>query len=493
MLNNILMLKKCFFDYSSQTRKKERNLFDKIVLWYVTVSVLSHCFLLIAPVLTFISPTPFYHIESILGGLGGILLLYDFFTERLCFKAKFSGWLYIMLFAAVISSLRTFPLGIKENIFSIAWMIICIALIYPASLRMNKGYLKKHLKISSLLMLVLWSIPCIISIYQFVNLIEYKYVVDIKSSDKAYALQGFVSNRLYGIFNPLNHAAIVSTLCFLISIFCILSYKGFKKIIFVFFSIIFYLHILLSGSRGAMLSLYLCLIVGMFMYYHKSSSTKYTFFYILKNLALVVFLIALFTGFNAMMKLGLEQLPRSQDAYLKNRYEEINLERSDDLREDVSNNRLKIWKDYSSLTKEIGLFGLSPGNSSMYIIKNHPNLYIVQYVKDKFPAKFNNGLIYHTHNGYIETFVSTGFIGIISVFIFLLLSFKNLVSNIMYRKLSEVGRYFSLIVLVCLFSAVYERELFFINNPITLLFWYISGFLNHNIILKTDLKNVTES
>ena len=476
-----LALRNSFFDYKDQVEKREENIFDKIVLWYVTVAILSHCFLLIAPVLTSISYTPIYRIESILGAVGGLILLYDFFTERLCFKAKFSGWLYIMLFAALISSLRTLSLGVKENIFDIAWMTICIALIYPASLRISPDHLKKHLKRLSLSMLTLWSIPCIISIYQFVKLIQYKYVVDVKSADKAYALQGFVNRRLYGIFNPLNHAAIVSSLCLLIAIFFLISYRGYKRGIFVFLALVFYIHILLSGSRGALLSLYICLIAVTSLYGFHSLKGSYTLTNILKKLALVALSVALFMGLNATVKLGLIQLPKLTNSDWNYNSEDLSFDRDEDLRGDISNNRTKIWQDYISLTKDISLFGLSPGNSSAYIIKNHPDLYIVQYVKDKFPAKFYNGLIYHTHNGYMEAFVSSGFVGILSVFIFLILSFKKVLAIILKGPISKINLCFLLIVLIGLFSAVYERELFFINNPIGLLFWFSAGFLNHDI------------
>ena len=38
---------------------------------------------------------------------------------------------------------------------------------------------------------------------------------------------------------------------------------------------------------------------------------------------------------------------------------------------------------------------------------------IVEYIKTYFPEKYDAGIIYHVHNGYLMVYVSTGIIGIV--------------------------------------------------------------------------------
>jgi len=150
----------------------------------------------------------------------------------------------------------------------------------------------------------------------------------------------------------------------------------------------------------------------------------------------------------------------------------------DYLEEDITNDRMEIWSDYIRLYKEVGLLGLSPGNYMPYIMENHPDLYIVDYIKQYYPDKYESGIIYHVHSGYMMVYVSAGIAGILSLAVFVLLCLIRLIGII--RKDKKVsGLFIGAIALVVAgaLSAVFDESLFFQNNLQTTIFWLALGVL----------------
>lgn len=150
---------------------------------------------------------------------------------------------------------------------------------------------------------------------------------------------------------------------------------------------------------------------------------------------------------------------------------DINLER--EYKEgDISTGRLKIWKDYLSLYREIGLVGLSPENAGFYIQEHNPNLFICTYVRETDEALYKTGYVFHTHNGYLKTFVSTGFLGLGFVLIFMILTVRRI--WLYLRRTKQITLSFLFSLLVCLVgasSAIFDNEIFFNTNPTSLIFW----------------------
>ena len=140
---------------------------------------------------------------------------------------------------------------------------------------------------------------------------------------------------------------------------------------------------------------------------------------------------------------------------------------------DLTSGRLQIWKDYLSISEEIGLFGLSPENASWYIQEHYPSLFICSHIREAHPDLYKNGYVYHPHSGYLKVFVSSGFIGLACVLVFFLRCAITVVSHV--RKSRHLSAEFicSLMVVVAgMSSALFEPELFFnLTNPIMFFFW----------------------
>ncbi len=484
---------------SALQRKREFPLIDTLVVLYVAAVLVFQIFLQISPIVTFLTKTPFYSMQTYFGILGGGLILLDLFTTKRLWQGKFSWLLYGICLVAAMASIRMMEYGIRENLFKLCWAAIYFALVYSLPYRMSREALHRFIKILFCFMLSLWFVACCISLYQYAAQIGYMYVVNPLSKDASATRQGFYDNRLFGIFYTLNHAAYISLLFIIGSFFYMIKTKHLSvKILLGVAELVLLCYILLSGSRSAAIALLLCFVVGALLLLRDRIRGTHWKRIVLPIILAVAVAVVCVVG-NSGMKAALSHIPYITDRivyYLHggdanpdakpapgisdkvdSSYPEDILDRQG-LEEDVSNGRLSIWLDYVSLYKDVGLIGLSPGSYMAYVLENHPDMYIVDYVRENYPDKYNSNIIYHTHNGYLLVFVATGFLGMACLMAFMLLCAVRILRAVFSKqKLSRVFIGALLVVIACAFSAVLDEGLFFQNHLHITLFWFSLGIL----------------
>ena len=115
------------------------------------------------------------------------------------------------------------------------------------------------------------------------------------------------------------------------------------------------------------------------------------------------------------------------------------------------------------------MFGLSSTYDSWYIKEHHPDLFICTYVA---------GSVYHTHNSYLKTLVSTGYLGFAFLMLFLLGGALDVWKALKRSEKIPPKMLFALLVVVAgCSSAMFDLEIFFVYNPITYIFWLALGIL----------------
>ncbi len=145
---------------------------------------------------------------------------------------------------------------------------------------------------------------------------------------------------------------------------------------------------------------------------------------------------------------------------------------------DFTTGRLKVWRNYFRLSKEIGLFGLSPENLGFYVREHHPKMYIVTSIENSNPALAESGFVFHPHNGYIKVYASAGYLGALLMLIFLISAIVRTIRwTLRHRTLSLEFIAVVVILMVCASSAMFDLELFFVFNPSTFLFWLCMSLL----------------
>lgn len=459
--------------------RRSYPLFDAAVLAYVSVVLLVQVLLQISPAVTFMASVGLISIQTWLGLLGAALIVVDLFTTKRVWQGSYCLLLYGILLLAAIASVRTVDYGVKQNLFKLCWMAIQFALVYSCVYRAEPDKLKKYGSILYGVLLVIWLIACCVSLYQFARLIGYDYVVNPMAQDASANRQGFYDNRLFGIFYTLNHAAYGSLLLFLLGI---MLAKSSKRILVkagvAVSNFILLLHIVASQSRSAMVALCFCLFSAVFLavrsklYLRSSLRLPLSALSAVTTLAVTVLLLT-------VIKYGLTYVPTltadlfglpevAYDADLFNRQMDGG----------ASNGRLFIWADYISLIDEFGPVGISPGNYMPYILENHPELYIVDFIRQTWPERHASGIIYHMHSGYLMVLVSTGWLGASLLLMFALLCVSRLFGKLKdgHKTSLELMTLFLPVAAVAV-SAVFDEGIFFQNNPQTTVFWLALGAL----------------
>ena len=467
---------------------------DAVIIAYTAVVLVFQVLFQISPVMTFLAKTPLYSIQTYLGLLGGGLVLFDLFTAKKIWKGQYCLLLYAILLLAALSSVRTIEYGLKENLFKLCWAAIQFMLVYSCVYRTKRDTLTKYVRILIAALLVIWVIACCVSIYQYVHQIGYRYVVNPLAKDSSSNRQGFYDNRLFGIFYTLNHAAYLSLFFLIIAVafMCGEKRKGVRAPL-LFPEFILLCYIILSGSRSAKLSLIVCSGVLAFFLMRNRVFGQGKDRSLLPIAAALLAALVCTAGCWAL-KQGLEQVPSiraeieaAHEAKAETKAETEPeteptvsgdvLER-DGLDEDISNGRLSIWSDYALLYREVGAIGLSPGNYMPYILENHPDLYIVEYIRENYPDKYESGIIYHVHSGYLMVYVSAGILGLLSLLLFMVLCMKRTIGLIKNcRSVSSVYMGAFSLVVVGAISAALDEGLFFQNNPHTTMFWFALGII----------------
>jgi len=462
-------------------------LLNRAILGFVAVSTVVYCLFLIAPVVTFLAKTPLYHAQSFLGILGGLLLCADLVTNKGLWRGPWCVLLYGICAVAALASVRTISYGVKDNLYILAWSVIQIALFYSCAWRTSREKLQKFCSLLFAALFFIWAVACAISVCQYILQIGYLYVVDPLADDISTARQGFIENRLFGIFNPLNHAAYISAMLLTIAVYYFRrKEKWYVRLPLVLGSLILLSHIILSGSRSAQVSLFICAFFVGFCVARNRLPAPHLRRLLLSCGAAVLSLVLFWGGFSGS-KVILAQLPsigiitpddESTPGSPTPSTPSGQFPERTDLDDNVSNNRFAIWKDYLGLYGDVGLIGLSPGNYMSYVRENHPELYIVRYIRENYPEKFAAGSIYHVHNGYLMAYVSAGFLGIAGAAAFLVLYLIR-VLRYLFGRVRVSGEF---IVLCCLVGmgcvcAMFDKALFFMDSAPTFLFWLAIGLL----------------
>ena len=141
---------------------------------------------------------------------------------------------------------------------------------------------------------------------------------------------------------------------------------------------------------------------------------------------------------------------------------ENNALKREDIVADFSNNRFDIWHGALEVSKDKRVFGVSPRN-------------LIPYAKANFPYSYTAQTGYETHNGYLSVFVSTGYLGTISLAFFILLCISDLIKKINKKMISQHNIVYYMIIGTMAFSTIMLQDVFFMNTATTVIFWRVLG------------------
>ena len=207
----------------------KENQINKIVKLYIIFSIFYSLIGRVIPIKQLIGEGVNSLIYILLAGIGALLLLVDLFTTKKWYKGKYIIVLYSFVVIIGISSLINIKYGFSDNLKTIVWTTIQIGLIYTFYTRFSREELIRFFDKMWVAMSTFWFFPVIISLVQFV--ICKGYITKVEGRRLR---QGFYDNRLFGLFNDPNYAAITS-LCVIVAMLYLLK-KVTNKILNVNYS-----------------------------------------------------------------------------------------------------------------------------------------------------------------------------------------------------------------------------------------------------------------
>lgn len=440
-------------------------------------------------------------LSSALAGVGMLLLLQDLLTDRIMFKAK--NWWVLMLFliAVGISSLASRRYGIADNIKTMIWFCIHFFIFYTIVPRLGDRKSEKVIRRILFGLGALWTVCVLISIAQYTFQLGYHAFMH----EGLLKRQGFIENRLFGLFSDPNAAALMS-MCLIFAIFYLMETDKavWKRCLGVIAVILHFTYIILSGSRTIVICLFVAgaIKIALLAWNYCSKSDFAPRRATISIISSVLVFCAVFFCIYTPYRKALSYMPLLGDsfgenkqticAFLKPEFPSKNpssnnpLDDPDDLdpnekfdaehvfnREDVRednilNNRQRIWKGYfNSLHGSKWIIGLSPRNAVPYIIDHDPHNYIAQTQ-------------YIVHSDYIAVIAYTGLLGTATVLLFGILS-----AICVFRKLKGSKHcdsfYMMTISSLCgmgIFAMSY-MDILFCNTLTGVLFWILVSVAIH--------------
>ena len=493
------------------SQKNIKNLADPaITISYGLAVLVFQCIYIIVPLrmiisngfMTWVSPA------MAVSGIALFVISWIIDPKRYLSKELVIPWLFIIVLIA--SSASNYDRGLIENIKTIIWQADLMLLIFSSFIFLGKAYAEggssndvtiegtlakdmpvdaavpasagtgiKAVYYAAIIVMLIWDTAVVVSLIQFFQMSDYTVIAE---NGWIYH-QGFDGGRLFGIITTPYNASILSFYVSVASV-CIAVYcrKNRKLKIFCIVSAFLAITmIVLSGTRSVMLGiLFSCaviVIVVMLKNQRICCHIRSSFFRAV--IAVIIALIVsagvfmLQEGYGRALRYGTTELNS-----LTLSTKQSNLERTD-VSGDISNNRFSIWKDYIHVFMDRPskmLLGYSPCGYMEYIDKNYPDLYIVSYVKWKYPLMYKiRHEVYATHNSVITVLISTGFAGLALLIALIVQSLKHIVGYYL-RCRPGIEDYCMLAVLLTTAVALmFESDIFYQCSATSVVFWMVLG------------------
>ena len=459
---------KAYYDFVLRSVKKQ---YSRIAVIYTYLCIIYNILFIINPIRDFIENSVFIYFSKILCVVGIVLAAVDLCRERISLKVPNKKWIYLLLSAAVISTIYRYSYDFVGNIKSILWSMVQMTLIYSVAFRLSD-------KEENDLMIRLHSfgtvifIPVIIYMfYQFINL---EYYITEKDMH-----QGWYEGRLYGITHTLYYGTSLAAVLLFGSVFMFIysKHKAFK-LMYLTEILIYGLYIILSDTRtifvGIAAGLFVLVMFGDFLH-SITHGIKRIICKLVMYMLLIAVLLMLVKGVRtAMLKAACDNVHNKTNKVIS--AEELDRPKNQTL----SSRRTIIWKSYADILGDDVLnmiFGFSPYGYDRYIWENYPDSYVVKDFKALYPYDYARKKVYGAHNTYLHVMITTGIFGFIAVIGFIFSSAHEFLKKHISARSSFKDLFFCSILVMLLSFIFFEVDIFLRTTAMSFVFWLVAGIL----------------
>lgn len=363
-----------------------------------------------------------------------------------------------------ISTILNYKYELTENILGMATFTSQLIVFYFLPVLMPKEQLIKCIKRTALFTSILWTMGCIGSLYQYIENIHYT----VANPENREIRQGIIDGRLFGLFSDPNFAAFTSLIIVLFLVFMIRHTKNKSLKIYGFISIFINVaYIIMSNSRTIYITAVgTILFAVIFITYNdckNENGVQFKQFFkkiCLRGIITVLGIAAVYSAiFFPMQRMGQAIKPER----------EVNdMVREDVNKENFTNNRSTIWKNYLELYKDQPVFGFSIRGA-------------LPYATEKYPGSYLAETQYVTHNGYISLLVETGVLGFGVMAAFFILTLIQSIKKVRQKeKVSECYIFCTSLTIAVLCFLMCFHDVFFTVNIETMFLFIAIGYIHNS-------------
>ncbi|MBQ7248287.1 MAG: O-antigen ligase family protein [Lachnospiraceae bacterium] len=345
--------------------------------------------------------------------------------------------------------------GITENLQALVWLFLCLFLVYPAAFYKKTSGAFRSRPLSRIFTDAVLGYTGLQAVISFALLIA-----DYNWFRPTNIYLGFWYGRLWGTYTDPNYGAILSAASIIIALMYVMRRltgpRG--RILLALHILIQYLYIVFSYSRGCFIIMAVSLLL---FYLYWSFAHRHT---LKKRLVMGVLLLALALSAYPV-RMGYNKIVDSLNAS-GSEFEHLSREEAS-LELELTAGRVAIWKNGFDLMKREPLFGVSFRNMLPYMQDQMPDCYMATHDEPLAAC----------HNMVVDIAASQGITGlIILTFAVVLIASRSLRGwKSLTRERRDLAMTYGLPAVTILGGAMFLSDVFYINSPTTVTFWFCLG------------------
>ena len=359
--------------------------------------------------------------------------------------------------------------GITDNLKTIVWLGLCLFLLYPSGTYEAHDSRKRRKPMSYVFMDVLIAYTGVQAVISFGLLIARH-----ASYRPVNIYMGFVYGRLWGSYADPNYGAMLS-IASMIAAMMYIAYAPIHKIWKVLLNlhiILMYVYVAFSYSRGGMIVMS---VASVLFYLYWSFSGKRT---VMARILVGVLLVVLCTGVSSARAIYNWSIERVNQSIIEEKeaageevsdddlFDELNRDDAS-VEYEIKEGRLAIWDNGVDILKRNPVFGISYRNILSYQRAEMPDSYMVNH----------NEPLSTCHNALVDVAVSQGGLGLVILFVTVawagIWSLKRW--KYLDRTQKDTAMTYGLTAVTILGGAMFLSDVFYLNSPTTVAFWYLFG------------------
>ena len=420
---------------------------------------------------------------------GFFVILYDFLTVRNILHNRYRWLFFLFAFFMGLSIVANYDKGLVANVKDYVYLLIGLFCVSMVPLNRSKENIRKEFCILSFIVIVCYFLLALFALYTFIWQIQIPYTNSFGIT--AYVGIGY-GGRLWGATGNANSLGMQMMFVIFLSLCLLLFMKGKKRFWLIPVVVVATLCLMLSGSRGAFVSLLCCASALIFLKILFLQKHKISFLNVVKALAVTLLIVVAYIGGAKLLQYSVSYLPplvaqmqmaddeksdeadssSSAGSAAQGETNRVTTQRNTS-KDDISagTGRVSLWNAAWNIFKQSPLFGVGYDATPEALLTHLPENWAEVFGEPKY-----------VHNIYFQLLASSGIFAFLSFMImmvyFAVAGFRRLFSCIAGKK-SDAPMLICIIsgFMMILVHQCFETYILYFPSVLGFLFFMFLGYL----------------